>query len=169
MALFEPLFQALNDTGVRYVVVGGVATVLHGYARLTADVDLVIDLAPDEARKFMLALVRLGFLPRAPVDPLSFADPEIRAGWIRDKGLQVFSMVDPADPMRVVDVFVDHPTDFDQLWVRAKSVMLGTTTVRIAAIHDLITLKRLAGRPQDLVDIEQLERIERRVGHDDPE
>ena len=41
MALFEPLFAALNAGEVRYVVVGGVATVLHGHARLTADVDLV--------------------------------------------------------------------------------------------------------------------------------
>ena len=46
MALFEPVFRALNDTGARYVVVGGLATVLHGYARFTADADLVVDLAP---------------------------------------------------------------------------------------------------------------------------
>ena len=34
MLLYEPLFRALNASGTRYVVVGGVATVLHGYARL---------------------------------------------------------------------------------------------------------------------------------------
>lgn len=43
MPLFEPLFAALEEGDVRYVVVGGLATVLHGHARLTADVDLVID------------------------------------------------------------------------------------------------------------------------------
>ena len=42
MLLYEPLFHALNASGARYVVVGGVATVLHGYARLTADIDLII-------------------------------------------------------------------------------------------------------------------------------
>jgi hypothetical protein len=46
MALYLPLFQALNESGARYVVVGGLATVLHGCSRLTADVDLVIDLDP---------------------------------------------------------------------------------------------------------------------------
>ncbi|OGR91725.1 MAG: hypothetical protein A2V88_09150 [Elusimicrobia bacterium RBG_16_66_12] len=51
MALFEPIFDALNRAGVRYVVVGGLATVLHGYARLTVGIDLIVDLAPDEARK----------------------------------------------------------------------------------------------------------------------
>ena len=39
MSLFEPIFEALNRQNVRYVVVGGVAVVLHGHARLTADLD----------------------------------------------------------------------------------------------------------------------------------
>ena len=51
MSLFEPIFDALNRARVRYVVVGGFATVLHGHARLTADIDLVIDLSPAEVRK----------------------------------------------------------------------------------------------------------------------
>ena len=43
MSLFEPIFAALENGTVRYVVVGGMATVLHGYARLTADVDIIVD------------------------------------------------------------------------------------------------------------------------------
>jgi len=39
MPLYESLFRAFNASGTRYVVVGGVATVLHGYARLTADIE----------------------------------------------------------------------------------------------------------------------------------
>ena len=46
MAIFEAIFAALDACGGRYVVVGGVATVLHGHARLTADVDIVVDLDP---------------------------------------------------------------------------------------------------------------------------
>ena len=57
MSVFEPIFQILNTARVRYVVVGGLATVLHGYARLTADVDLAVDLAPEEATKMIQALV----------------------------------------------------------------------------------------------------------------
>ena len=44
VSVYRPLFRELNASGTRYVVVGGVATVLHGYTRLTADVDLMIDL-----------------------------------------------------------------------------------------------------------------------------
>jgi len=42
MSLYLSLFKFLNDAKVQYVVVGGLATVLHGYARLTADIDLMI-------------------------------------------------------------------------------------------------------------------------------
>ncbi len=162
VSLFEPLFDALNRAHVRYVVVGGFATILHGHARLTADIDLVIDLSPAEARKALETLKRLGFRPRIPVDPLLFADPQIRRQWIEERGMRVFSLRDPANPMREVDLFVEHPIDFDELWSRSEVIQLTHTVVRIASIPDLIALKRLAGRPQDLADIEALEAILRR-------
>ncbi len=98
MSLFEPIFAALSGVHARYVIVGGLATVLQGFARLTADVDL----------------------------------------------------------------FVESPIPFDELWARADVFGLATTRVRVAAIPDLIRMKRLAGRPQDAIDIEALERIARR-------
>lgn len=159
MALIEPLFKALNDAGVRYVVVGGLAVVLHGHARLTVDVDLVVDLDKDQALKAIDALVKLGLRPRAPVNPRDFADRSVREAWIRDRGMQVFSMFDPSNPMRVVDLFVDHPVPFEALWSRSEQFELQDTTVRVASIRDLIHLKRMANRPQDLSDIEQLEAI----------
>ncbi len=143
------------------MVVGGVATVLHGYARFTADVDLVIDLDPTEARKVLDVLTRLGLDPRAPVAAADFANPDIRADWVQTKNMQVFSMVDRHNPMRVVDLLVEHPVDFDELWAASKLVQLETTPVRIAGLAHLIELTRLAGRPQDLIDIEKLEEIRR--------
>lgn len=164
VALFEPIFAALNRAGVRYVVVGGVAVVLHGHPRLTADLDLAVDLAPAEARKAIDALLGLGLRPRAPVDPAGFADPATRSRWIAERGMRVFSMWDPEDPMRVVDLFVENPIDFEELWSRSEDVPLSGTTARVASIPDLIRLKRLAGRPEDALDIEALEAIlERRA------
>jgi predicted nucleotidyltransferase len=161
MALLEPLFKTLNDAGVRYVVVGGLAVVLQGHARLTADVDLIVDLEPGAAAKAIETLTAMNLRPQIPVNPLDFADSSIRAGWIRDRGMQVFSFVDPSNPMRIVDLFVDHPIPFDDLWSRSEQFELSQTTVRVASIPDLIRLKRLAARPQDLSDIEQLEAIQR--------
>ncbi|MBI5500125.1 MAG: hypothetical protein HY907_07765 [Deltaproteobacteria bacterium] len=80
MALVEPIVDALNRGGVRYVIVGGLATVLHGFPRLTADIDLVVDLQPAEARRAIEALLRLGFRPRPPVDPYDFAEIVRRKG-----------------------------------------------------------------------------------------
>jgi len=162
--LFEPILEALNRAGVRYVVVGGVAVVLHGYARLTADLDLAVDLEPGEAAKAIDTLVELGLVPIAPVDPSGFADPKVRAAWIAEKNMQVFSMRDPRDPLRLVDLFVEHVIDFKQLWRRSELLDLAETTVRVASIPDLVAMKRKAGRPQDLADIEALEAIlERRT------
>lgn len=164
MALFEPLFDALNRADVRYVVVGGVAVVLHGFARLTGDVDLAIDLRPAEARKAVAAFQRLGLRPRLPVDPMQLADPAVRGSWVREKEMRVFTFLDPANPMLVVDCFAEDVLPFDDLWGRSEVRDLTSTTVRVASIADLITLKRHAGRPQDLQDIAALEEIQRRRG-----
>lgn len=168
MSLYVPVFEALNDMQVRYVVVGGLATVLHGYARLTADIDLIIDLEPQEVRKGIDALAKHGMIPRLPVDPYDFAKPDIRRHWIDEKNMRVFSMWKPDEPLVSVDLFVEHPIEFDQLWSRAEVTDLGPVSVRIASIPDLITLKRLANRPQDLVDIEKLTEIRKlKQGRDD--
>ena len=159
MSLFEPVFIALNAARARYVVVGGLATVLHGYARLTADIDMIVDLDPIEVKKTLTAMTALGLRPRAPVDPLAFADEAVRRSWVVEKKMAVFSFCDPAVPMREVDLFVEHPIPFAELWTRSELVTLQQTTVRIASIEDLIAMKRIAGRPEDLQDIEALEAI----------
>ena len=164
MSVFEPIFQTLNKAGARYVVVGGLATVLHGYARLTADVDLAVDLAPEEATKVIQALVTMGFRSQVPVSPEEFADQAVREKWFREKQMRAFSLVDPANPMRVVDLLLKPEVPFGDLLARSQEVTLHTTKIRIASINDLIALKRQAGRPQDLADIEQLEAIRRRKG-----
>ena len=161
MALFEPIFEALNRTGARYVVVGGVAVVLQGYTRLTVDLDLVVDLEPVAAGKTVSALSALGLRPRAPVDPMGFADPIVRREWIEQKGLQVFSFLDPNNPLLAVDLFVEPPLPFEELWARSREVSLGEIVVRVASVPDLLALKRRAGRPQDLADIAALEVLER--------
>jgi hypothetical protein len=161
MSLFEPIFAALENGAIRYVVVGGMATVLHGYARLTADVDIVVDQKPDEALKAIRALTALGFVARAPVNPEDYADENVRRMWFDDKGMRVLSLWDPHNPMREVDLFVENPIDFDLLYERSQIVVLATSKVRIASIEDLIQLKRLANRPEDLRDIEALQAIRR--------
>jgi len=156
---FIPIFQLLNEAEVRYVVVGGIATVLHGYVRLTVDVDLVIDLHKEEVERAVRALSGYGFKPRAPVDPMQFADADQRTRWIEEKGMEVFSFFHPGHPALTVDLFARHPIPFEDLWSRSVLMKLGGVEVRVCSIDDLIEMKRRSGRHKDLADIEQLARI----------
>ncbi len=155
----EAVLDALNRAGVRYLVVGGVAVVLHGHLRTTADLDLVIALEPDNVRRAMRALGNLQYRPRAPVSAEAFADPETRERWIREKGLAVFSPWAPAHPTLEVDVFVSEPFDFDAVYARALRVPLEKTEATVIALDDLIALKRQVGRPTDQEDIAALESL----------
>ncbi|MCC6215342.1 MAG: nucleotidyltransferase family protein [Polyangiaceae bacterium] len=155
----ERILHALEASGVRYIVVGGVAVVLHGHLRTTADLDLVIDLEPANARRAIDALAGLGFRPRAPVAAEDFAQPEVRRAWIEEQGLQVFSLWNPSAQEFEVDVFASEPFEFDPAWRRAERVTLGSTEAVVASIDDLITPKLAAGRPEDLRDIEALEAL----------
>ena len=141
--------------------VGGLATVLHGYARLTVDIDLMVDLAPEQAKKVISILTTLGFVPQLPLNPSDFANPQTRKTWNTEKNMQVFSMIDPRNPLRIVDLFVENPIPFEDLWSRSTNVPIDTVSIRIASLTDLIHLKRLAGRPQDLIDIKNLEQIQK--------
>lgn len=159
MSFFLPVFKLLNEAEVRYVVVGGIATILHGYVRATADVDLIIDLHTMEARKTIRALTTAGFKPQAPVDPMQFADISQRERWIAEKNMEVFSLVHPGTPGLTVDLFARYPVPFDDLWARSLLMNLDGTEVRVCSIDDLIAMKRKVGRHKDLADIEQLVKI----------
>jgi len=160
----EQVLAALNAEKVRYLVVGGVAVVLHGHLRTTADLDLVVELAPDNARRAISALARLGFRPRAPVPAEQFADPNARRAWIDEKGLTVFSLWSDRLPEIEVDLFVKEPFQFDEVYARAVRVPLDTTTVTVVSLADLIALKQAAGRPVDLADVEALHALASRGG-----
>jgi hypothetical protein len=153
---FIGLFGVLAAANVRFVVVGGLAVLLHGVDRLTADVDLVIDLAPDAAARTVSALTDSGYRPLAPVQALEFADPAKRAGWQRDRGMQVFSLWDSRNVRPTVDVLLESPVDFDELWRNAVEMPLGGLTVRVASIEHLIRMKEAIGRDQDVADVARL-------------
>jgi len=155
----ETILRALNDADVRYLVVGGVAVVLHGRLRVTADLDLVVQLEPANVGRAIAALERLGFRPRAPVAAASFADEAVRRGWIEQKGLTVFSLWSPGVPGFELDLFVAEPFDFDAAYDRATRVPLRTTHAPVLSIDDLIAMKRAVGRPQDVDDVAALEAL----------
>ena len=162
------IFRAFDDAEVRYLVVGGVAVVLHGYPRFTADLDLVVELTASNASAAIAALQTLGYRPRAPVRAEDFADEDIRASWREEKGLTVFSLWSPSCPGTEVDLFVEEPFDFGEAWSRRLDAVLDDgTTVHVVGIDDLRALKARVGRPKDVDDIAQLDAIARATIDDD--
>lgn len=152
----ERLLTALSKAGVRYLVVGGVAVVLHGYLRATADLDLIVDFDQPNVEKAVETLDGLGFQSRAPVPLRAFADPGERQRWASEKNMQVFSLWHSNMPGFEVDLFVSSPLPFDDLFRRAVLAAIGGSNVPVASIDDLIAMKRAVGRPRDQEDIEAL-------------
>jgi hypothetical protein len=157
VASLEAILHALNDAQVRYLIVGGLAVAAHGYGRLTFDVDLVVQLQPDNVRRALDALASLGYRPLVPVPPAAFADAANRAKWIREKNMVVFQLHSEAHRETRIDLFVMEPFDFDEEHAQAK---LGELHPGLSApfirIETLIRMKESAGRPKDLEDLRQL-------------
>lgn len=152
----EWVLAPLERAGIRYLVVGGVAVVLHGYLRTTVDLDLVVQLTRDNVDRALTALADLGFQPQVPVPLRSFADPQIRQKWMQEKNMTVFSLWHPAHPGFAVDLFVEEPFDFDSVYSRALRVPLEGLEVTVISREDLVAMKRAAGRTRDLDDIKGL-------------
>lgn len=163
----EGIVDALNTHGVRYLIAGGLAVVAHGYVRFTADVDIILDFEVDNLSRAVTALEHLGYRPRAPVPFRDFTDPGKRRQWVQEKGVTVFSLYSPDHPATEIDVFIEPPLDFDSAYRAAArlDVAPGVTAVFVG-YHDLLRLKRQAGRPQDLDDIERLNAVRGEEPHE---
>lgn len=165
----ERVLTALEAAGVTYLIVGGVAVVLHGHLRTTADLDLVLRMDDDNIRRALTALVGLGLRPRLPVPAEQFALAERRREWIDTKGLMVFSLWAPDMPGFAVDLFAEEPFDFVAVYARAVRVPLTGVTACVIGLDDLIEMKQAAGRARDqddLLHLRALESIDHEQGED---
>jgi predicted nucleotidyltransferase len=153
----EAIFSILNSRGVEYLVVGGLAVNAHGYGRATFDIDLVVDLDPDNVNLLFQALADLAFKPLVPVSAADFGNQTIRDQWRSDKGMVVLQFYSEQHRATRVDVFAQVPFDFDKECRQAviEEVKDGVP-VRFVALQTLIRMKEESGRPKDLDDLEAL-------------
>ena len=160
LSTLETVFHALNKASVRYLVAGGIAVNIHGYQRMTADLDLVVQLDSDNIRKAMDALNRLGYTPLIPVTTDNFIDSDTRRNWIETKNMSVLSLQSNQFPETTIDIFVAEPFDFNKEYESAlKAEITSDTIVNIVSIPTLIEMKKKAGRARDLDDIHHLQMI----------
>lgn len=157
---FRQLLNTLSDAGCEFVIVGGVAAMLHGGNRVTFDLDVVPKLDGEGWRRVLETLWKMGARPRIPESLDAICEPQNIARWVAEKGMLALNMRS-ADGNVEVDFLVGASGDYERLRKNAIGVKINRRTFYVASIDDLIAMKRKANRPQDLLDIEQLEAIKR--------
>jgi hypothetical protein len=147
MAEFRPdeILAVLDRHGVRYVLVGGLAAVLHGAAHLTTDVDVVPQDARDNLERLSAALGELGARIRVTGEPDGVPFDHSAASLRR---VAIWNLQTPVGDLDIA--FVPEGTHgYDDL-VRDVVVMhVRGLDVPVASLADVIRSKEAAGRPRD--------------------
>ena len=147
------ILRVLTERGVDFVVIGGIAAVLHGSPRITQDIDICF--ATDQVNLEALGdvLVGLGARLRGVPDDVPFV-PD--AATFRN--IEVLTLDTDAGMLDVLARPAGFP-GYDALRAQADRIDVDGRTFLIAAIPDLLAMKAAAGRPKDLADIAELEAI----------
>ena len=156
---YMTVLKELVNSDIKFVIAGGIAVNLLGVPRFTADLDLIVALDTGNVMEFVRCMTLLGFKPKVPVSPEAFAEPANRKLWIEEKNMRVFSFQKSDRPYEVVDVFVNEPIPFVEMWKDRESILVEDVAIPVISVEHLIQLKRDAGRLQDISDIEALERL----------
>jgi len=144
MGQIENLLRSLNDADVRYVVIGATAFAAHGWVRATVDLDLFVASDSVNVERLRGALVEFGY----DVTDASVEDFQRYKILLRQYDL-------PLD----LHPFVEGVASFEEVWQNRVVADLGDVAVPFAELDDLIRMKRAAGRPKDLEDLKQLEKL----------
>ena len=153
------MLTSLASEGVNFVVAGGVACVIHGVERLTMDLDLAIEFSDENLAKLVRVAEKLNLKPRVPVDLSFILSEENRRIMIEEKNALVFSLVDPALPMKQIDIFLTKENSFDNLRIDCDIIKIAGVEIKVASKDSLIEMKRRANRPKDLFDIAERKRL----------
>ena len=146
---YEEFIAALNDHGVRYLVIGAHAVAFHARPRATKDLDIFLDPTPANARRVLAALqaffggADMGYMVADLTDPR----------WIIQLGVA---------PVRI-DLLSAVPgcSGFQAAWKKRAEARFGSVKAHYLGLDDLIRVKEAAGRTQDRADIDVLRRAQR--------
>lgn len=155
----EAILRALNEANTRYLIVDGLAVVAHGYPRLTIDVDIVLSLERENVLRAMTALGQIGYVPIVPVSGEQFADEAQRKMWREEKHMIVFQMHHPEPRSTRLDLFINEPFNFEEEYSKAEWLEVAGLAAPVVRIEALIQMKQAAGRPRDLGDVGELQKL----------
>lgn len=151
-AAFDPLraLRAFDRQDVRYVVIGGLAARLQGSPTVTNDLDICPDRSLENLERVASALQALGAKLRGVEEEVPFLldAATLAAG-------DHFTFATKAGDLDILGMPAGV-SGFDELAGRAVTLEVDGLTVLVASIEDLIRMKRAAGRPKDLIEVEVL-------------
>ncbi len=142
---FNELLKAFNDCEVKYLVIGGYAVMYYTEPRFTKDLDLWVEASQENGRRVFQALARFG----APLAGVTAAD-------FSQEGL-FYQMGRP--PVRVDVLTSVTGLTFPEAWPSRVETDFGGVRANIISLMDLIRIKSVLGRPQDLVDVGELRKV----------
>jgi hypothetical protein len=149
MTLLEQLatiVRALDDAGIEYALVGGLAVAVWGAPRATKDIDLLV--RPESVDDVVACVERFGFRLRAL--PMTFRD---------GMQLQRVSKIEDGALLTLDLILVD--ANLEPVWTSRVKLELDGAPIWVISRAALIQMKIAAGRPQDVADIEKLEELDR--------
>lgn len=149
----ERLLRAIADHDVDYVVIGGIAAVLHGSARATFDLDISFATDAGNLDRLGQTLMALSSRLRGVPEDVPFV-PDARTL----RRIDVLTLTTVAGDLDVLARPAGSP-GYAELRDHADRYEIGDLVVPVARIEDLLTMKSAAGRPKDLADIAELEAI----------
>lgn len=145
--------QALEQHRVRYAIAGGYAVALHGAVRGTMDVDIVINWNSRTLHNTEKALEGIGLVSRLPVsaeDVFQFRDE-----YVSNRNLVAWNFYHPEDASQQVDIIIIYD-------LKGKGRLRRDTeegSIQLLGLRELMDMKRESGRPQDLEDVNALEKF----------
>lgn len=143
---FKDLLQSLHESKVRYLVVGGYAVIHYAQPRYTKDIDIWLEPSAENSARLMKAFAHFG-IPLVGVTQDDFAID----------GTQFSIGVPPCE----IDFLTTIPgLIFEKCWEVRVSSDENDFPIYYVSKSDLITAKQVAGRPQDLADIDELKRAD---------
>jgi hypothetical protein len=148
---YEEIIRKFNNAGVRYAIVGGVAVNLHGHIRMTADLDIVLELEDNNLAKAVTTLRESGFVCKVQVDPMGLADSNTRNDWIKNKNMKALNFYRGTEE---VDLVIDSPVKYGD----AKKMVFAVKDINYPVVskEDLIKMKEVTNRHHDKDDIRKL-------------
>ena len=160
----EAICRVLVDQGVEFVIIDGMAARLHRTGHATVDIDICPSSTDENLARLARVLESLGARLRIENEPAGIPfDPHPDAL----RNMSMLTLITEFGPLDVCFSPAGFSAGYDALNEHAVVIVVGSTDVSVARLDDVITSKRAAGRPKDIIALPGLESHARRRAEDD--